>query len=336
VLPDRPSASARVVQRAGENSSQRVAERVACNLCGRDDAKLLYQLRDYRFRVDDTLWNVVQCKSCGLGYLNPRPTIDEVEKYYPRRYFERRPTMTPRYERQAEYLPSNPGELLDIGTAGGDFLALMRERGWHVTGIEFADAGNAYGLDIHRTAFPESAPLPIGPFDVVTAWAVFEHLHDPMAAFRRVAELLRPGGRFIVQVPNLRSINARLARLEDVPRHLYFFSPRTLDTYARHVGLRLRRVHHVTDLHGGSGRGVLRHGLTRVLGKSTDDFFAFYRSSRRERFRRAPAFAAAWTAVGGVERVLLPDWLVRALRVSGEVVAVMERPVETVTRHPPT
>lgn len=304
-------------------------EYVACNLCGLDDTQLLYQLRDYRLRVDDTLWNVVRCRSCSLGYLNPRPTVGEVGKYYPSEYFARRPSMTRRYERQAEYMPASPGQLLDIGTAGGDFLALMRERGWHVTGIEFSDAGNASGLDIHRTAFPDSPQLPIGPFDVVTAWAAFEHLHDPMAAFRRVPELLRPGGAFIVQVPNLRSINARLARLEDVPRHLYFFSPRTIGAYAERVGLDLRRIHHVTDLHGGSGRGVLRHGLTRALGKSTDDFFAFYQSSRRERFRRAPAFATAWTAVGAVERVLISDWLVRALRVSGEMVAIMERPVET-------
>ena len=305
-------------------------EHVACNLCGRNHAQLLYRLRDYRLRVDDAVWNVVRCRSCGLGYLNPRPTVSEVGKYYPSEYFARRPTMTRRYERQAEYVPPKPGRLLDIGTAGGEFLALMRNRGWQVTGIESSDAGNAYGLNIHRTTFPDNPPLPIGPFDVVTAWAVFEHLHDPMAAFRRVPELLCPGGTFILQVPNLRSINSRLARLEDVPRHLYFFSPRTLRAYAEQVGLELVRVHHVTDLHGGSGRGVLRHGLTRALGKSTDDFFAFYRSSRRERFRRAPVFASAWTVVGAIERILIADRVVRALRISGEVVAIMRKPAEMI------
>lgn len=39
---------------------------------------------------------------------------------------------------------------------------------------------------------------------MITAWSVFEHLHDPAAAFARVAELLRSGGRFILLVPNLR------------------------------------------------------------------------------------------------------------------------------------
>jgi SAM-dependent methyltransferase len=303
-----------------------MSECIACNLCGRDDARTLFQLRDYRLRIDDQLWNVVKCRHCGLGYVNPRPTLAESNKYYPTEYFQHRPSMERRYARQAEYLPSRPGRMLDIGTAEGDFLAVMRDRGWSVTGIEFMDAGNPHALEIYTAPFPESPPLPLGPFDVVTAWAVFEHLRDPRAAFRRVAELLRPGGTFVLQVPNFLSINARLARLEDVPRHLYFFTPRTLNAYARLVGLRLCRVHYVTDLHGGSGRGALRHGLTRAVGKSTDDFFEFYRSTRRQRFRRAPGFATAWTLVGGIERILIPDWFVRTFRISGEMVAILERP----------
>jgi hypothetical protein len=62
-------------------------ETVACNLCGRDDTRLLFRLRDYRFWVDDLEWNVVCCRRGGLGYLNPRPTADEVNRYYPAPYF---------------------------------------------------------------------------------------------------------------------------------------------------------------------------------------------------------------------------------------------------------
>ena len=35
-------------------------ETVACNLCGQDDPKLLYRLRDYRLRIDDIEWNVIE------------------------------------------------------------------------------------------------------------------------------------------------------------------------------------------------------------------------------------------------------------------------------------
>ena len=301
-------------------------EHVTCNLCGADDSRLLYSLRDYRLRVDDRLWNLVQCRRCSLGYLDPRPTAAEIQMYYPESYFNHRGGMGRRYDRQASYVPSRAGDLLDIGAARGDFLAVMRERGWNVTGIEPWTSENPHDLTIHRQRFPEECELEPASFDVVTAWAVFEHLHDPAAAFARVAALLRPGGQLIVQVPNLRSIRARFARLEDIPRHLYFFSEKTLRRYGRNVGIDLERLDHTTDLHGGSGRGVLRLALSRATGGSVDDFFDFYRTPRRQRFARRPVFAATWTAVAALERVLLSDVAVRTLRISGEVVAIYRKP----------
>jgi 2-polyprenyl-3-methyl-5-hydroxy-6-metoxy-1,4-benzoquinol methylase len=302
-----------------------VPEYVTCNLCGADDTRLLYTARDYRFRIDDRLWNLVQCRRCSLGYLNPRPTVSESAKYYPDAYFGHRGRMTRRYELEATYVSGPPGDLLDIGAAGGDFMAVMRGRGWHVSGIEPSTSENPHGLDIRRQRFPEECELDPQSFDVVTAWAVFEHLHDPATAFRRAADLVRAGGHLIVQVPNLRSINARYARLEDIPRHLYFFSPSTLEQYATLAGLRVDAIQHTTDLHGGSGRGVLRRLLVHALGGTDDDFFAFYAMRRRQRFRASPVRAAAWTLTGAIESVLLTDRLVRTLRMSGEIVAVMRR-----------
>jgi SAM-dependent methyltransferase len=218
------------------------------------------------------------------------------------------------------------GRLLDVGTARGDFLAVMRDRGWDVVGIEPAEAGNPHGLDIRRGPFPEGCDLPPESFDVVTAWAVFEHLHDPAAAFDVCARVLRPGGTLLVQVPNLRSVHARWAKQEDVPRHLYFFSEPTLRRFGEQSGLELERVVHATNLFGGSGRGVLRLWLVRALGRSTDDFFEIYRTPARERLRRWPVLTPAWTVVSAVERVVLADRVVRALRISGQIVAHFRKP----------
>jgi SAM-dependent methyltransferase len=305
-----------------------VAERVACNLCGSDDAKLLFKQRDERFRVDDIEWSVVQCRRCGLGYLNPRPTPAQIGAYYPHSYYADRSRMTQRYRRQAAYVAGEGGRLLDVGTAGGDFLEVMRERGWDVVGIERADdAGNPHGVTILRQDFPDECDLPPEHFDVITAWAVFEHLYDPAAAFAACARLLKPGGALILQVPNLDSIHARWARLEDVPRHLYFFTERTLRRYAVRVGLELERVVHTTDLFGGSGRGALRLGLVRATGRSTNDFFEIWRTPKWERFRRWPALAVAWTAVSALEHVVLADWIVRTARISGQIVVEMRKPL---------
>jgi hypothetical protein len=90
-------------------------EAVACNLCGLDDTRLLFRLRDYRFCVDELEWSVVRYRACGLGYLNPRPTAEENRRYYPEPYFSQRAAQTARYRRQAKYVPGELGRLLDIG-----------------------------------------------------------------------------------------------------------------------------------------------------------------------------------------------------------------------------
>lgn len=299
-------------------------EPVRCNLCGADDARPLFRRADERLQVDDVEWVAVGCRECGLGYLNPRPSRDEIGRYYPGGYFHRRATMLPRYERQAAYVPGDGGRLLDVGTARGDFLAVMRDRGWDVVGVEPAEAGNPHELEIHRGAFPEDCDLPDASFDVITAWAVFEHLHDPAGAFDACARMLRPGGSLIVQVPNIRSPQGRWN--EDVPRHLYFFSEATLRKYGERSGLVLERVTHTTDLFGGSGRGLFRYWLVRALGRNQREFYEIYRTPKRERLRRWPLLTVVWTAVSAVERVVLADVVVRKLRISGQVVAYFRKP----------
>lgn len=304
-------------------------ELVPCNLCGADDAQTLYALKDHRFRTDDVDWPVVRCRQCGLGYLNPRPTLGEIGRYYPAEYFAHRGSLQRRYERQVRYLPATPGRLLDVGTGRGDFLAVMKARGWLVEGVEpSVSAGNPHGLDIRHAPFPGLVgEWEADRYDAISAWAVFEHLHDPLAAFRECARLLRPGGRLVVQVPNLRSLRGRFGRAEDVPRHLYFFSPGPLAAYGERVGLTLDGIDHVTDLFSGaSGRDTFRYWSVRAAGKSTEEFFRIYRAPRAARFRMWPATSVLFAAAGAVSRVLVPDWLVRATRTSAEIVATFSKP----------
>ena len=61
-------------------------ENVACNLCGGRDFKPLYRKPD-EFYLRDDWFQVVACKSCGLGFVNPRPTVMAIQRYYPGDYF---------------------------------------------------------------------------------------------------------------------------------------------------------------------------------------------------------------------------------------------------------
>jgi SAM-dependent methyltransferase len=286
-------------------------------------------LRDYRLQLDDARWNIVRCNTCGLGFLNPRPTPDEIPRYYPGGYYSDRAAARPRYERQATLIDVAVGNLLDIGTATGEFLSVMRDRGWDVAGIEpSVDAPNPHRLPITRARFPEDSPYPDAHFDVITAWSVFEHLHDPNRAFRQCRRILKPGGRLYIQVPNLEGLFGQTVYFQDVPRHLYVFSEVSLAGYARKAGLHLSRVTHTPGYTGGNGRDLIRFALFRAIGRPMDDFFEMRRTGRLDRFRRWPFLATVWTALAPIERLVLSDFVVRKAGISGVILAEFEKPAK--------
>lgn len=218
-------------------------EVVSCDLCGSSDYREVYRMPDILFHRDEWFL-VVECAQCGLGFVNPRPTRQEIGKYYPDAFFDffDEAWHQARYRREAEYLADlcRPGaRLLDIGCANGDFPRLMRQRGWDVTGVEIGEqARKIDDFVVHRCEFPD-APLPESHFDAVTAWAVMEHVHQPSRYFRRAAQVLRPAGRFVFLVPNFASWGSRFLYREDLPRHLHFFTEETVKRYLDSVGLRL-------------------------------------------------------------------------------------------------
>lgn len=105
------------------------------------------------------------------------------------------------------------GNLLDVGAAGGAFVAEATSAGFKAWGIEptpaFArHARDTLGVDV-RTGTLEGTELPPASLDVITMWHVLEHLPEPVAQLRRLGAALRPGGCVAIEVPNYGSAVAR-------------------------------------------------------------------------------------------------------------------------------
>jgi len=227
-------------------------ETVACNLCGSTRYTALYQMPDRR-GYHPGVFTVVECDECGLGFLNPRPTFEEMGKYYPKEYYEEefiqnRAHHLRRYAREASYLRQierkpGPKSLLDVGCANGDFPRFMKARGWHVEGVEVSTSSEPItDFKVYTQQLPD-IPFSQPAYDALTAWAVLEHVHDPMAYFRKASEVTKAGAFFVFMVPNFNSLASRCLFLEDVPRHLYFFCERTVRRYLEGVGFALQQVH---------------------------------------------------------------------------------------------
>jgi len=73
-------------------------ETVNCPLCGADDAEHLFDARDMLHGLPGR-FRVVECRSCGLWYLNPRPAQEALTDYYPEDYRAFRKIGKPRKRR---------------------------------------------------------------------------------------------------------------------------------------------------------------------------------------------------------------------------------------------
>ncbi|MCS5694106.1 class I SAM-dependent methyltransferase [Cyanobium sp. FGCU-6] len=228
---------------------------------------------------DNWLWlneyeyPVVECIKCGSVYVNPRPTFEEIERFYPSGYHDGRDNEVhqKRYLNQYEYVKDiDTKSILDIGCARGDWLSYFQGRhpSADLYGVDaFSSGVSNDSIKFFRCALPV-AKLPENHFGLITSWAVLEHVHSPNAYFKAVASLLSPGGKFVFLVTNSESIYGKYAYKEDIPRHLFHFNARSLDQYANKHGLKLDKIQYDERFWDGTGKGAFRHFARRLLGIS--------------------------------------------------------------------
>jgi 2-polyprenyl-3-methyl-5-hydroxy-6-metoxy-1,4-benzoquinol methylase len=247
------------VTRAGPVSA---LETVACNLCGSTRARRSLVGADVRCRTPGR-FTVVTCRECGLSYVSPRPPADQIGRHYPAHYGEHGKahwgnTFATTEAAIVDGFFDAPGSVLDVGCAAGGFLLAMRERGWRVAGVDTSEAAH------HLAALVPDADVrlgtlgkdmfPAGSFDAVTLWSVLEHLHDPRGVLTAVREVVKPGGRVFLVVPNYQSLERRLFRTRwfglDLPRHLYQFSPATIRRMLATAGFQVESLDHASGHDG--------------------------------------------------------------------------------------
>jgi 2-polyprenyl-3-methyl-5-hydroxy-6-metoxy-1,4-benzoquinol methylase len=151
--------------------------------------------------------------------------------------------------------------VLELGAASGHVTAALVQRHCRVTSVE-QDAEVAqelYGLADRVIVGDLDDPAVLDgvedTFDVVLAGDVLEHLRDPHRVLRQAAQLLGPGGRVVVSLPNVAHADLRLAlllgRWEYRPwglmdsTHVRFFTRDGIDLLVEQAGLvisELRRV----------------------------------------------------------------------------------------------
>jgi 2-polyprenyl-3-methyl-5-hydroxy-6-metoxy-1,4-benzoquinol methylase len=244
-----------------------ILEDVACpNGCAREDETVVVA-RDLLHGLPGS-YSLVRCRQCGLMRTNPRPTASTIGFYYPDDYGpylgtrvsgqkpENKHGLKQRIQgwlssRSNELPGMKPGNLLEVGCASGLFLNEMHSRGWHVQGIEFSEtaAENARGQGFHVfTGALEVAPRPERRLDLIVAWMVLEHLHEPMECLKKLWDWSEEGGYLVFSIPDINSMAFRIFKQYcydlHVPNHLYLFNPATIRDLLKSTGWQVEKISH--------------------------------------------------------------------------------------------
>jgi 2-polyprenyl-3-methyl-5-hydroxy-6-metoxy-1,4-benzoquinol methylase len=182
---------------------------------------------------------LVQCATCSFVFCQKIPTNADLQAHYgnypheaglsaitANRYRELLATF-------ASYKQS--GNMIDVGSGDGYFLAVAKEFSWKVFGTEFTDAAiqvcENKQITMHKGILNPANYTP-NFFDIITSFEVIEHINNPVEEIRNFAKILRKGGLVYVTTPNFDALTRHIVgsqwNIVEYPEHLSYYTAKTL------------------------------------------------------------------------------------------------------------
>jgi len=235
-----------------------------CPICNSADIHQQLSAKDYT--VSGELFSIWHCNNCTARFTQDVPEQDAIGPYYASDAYishsdtkegfvnslyhkVRKRTLISKRKLIISQTGKAKGNILDIGCGTGAFLNEIKTAGWQITGLEPDETArkNAAALyNIEPLAPGKLFELKPASYDAITMWHVLEHVHELQAYIRQAAELLNKDGKLFIAVPNYTSYDARLYgaywAAYDVPRHLYHFSPRSIEQLLAPYNLALTTI----------------------------------------------------------------------------------------------
>lgn len=261
-----------------------------CRLCGASSLRPAATFVSHQTGAPYTLY---ACDACRSELFDPDEHPVDLEALYaseePSEMYRRfRRVLVWSHEvRLLQRLSVGPvRSVLDVGCRTGDFL-MHWPTGVRKVGVELsapaARVARERGLAVVQSPIEQYSPEE--PFDVVTLYAILEHLARPLTMLQRLPQLVAPHGVVAILIPTHQSLKQRLLtrlgrrwHMYNPPLHLSFLSYQLLDSLMQGLDFQLagrrytsggmvdpfariplvrsawRRGMHVVDAHSGLNR----------------------------------------------------------------------------------
>jgi SAM-dependent methyltransferase len=295
-----------------------------CQICNNEVGNRRHPAREMMFGTREK-FTYLECAGCGcLQLLNPP---GDMAPYYPSGYYsfkaERKPSngvaVLKRYLRSARnrgYLlrlpsvsaaidrilpypsfrafadaePALDSRILDVGCGAGHLLKDIASLGFRrILGVDpFLESDIKYesGLEIRKCSLEG---LEGTAWDLIMFHHSFEHLLDPVATLKLVAERLSPGGRCLIRVPvptwPWKTYGVDWVELE-APRHVFLLTEQSLSLLAKRAGLELLRTEYDSDEFQFWGSELYRRDIP-LTALESGGLRKFFSSRELSKFRGA-------------------------------------------------
>ena len=209
----------------------------------------------------------VSCKSCSTLFVNPRPPFEMLKKFYsdsPSTHFwvekffkpvaesRRDKIFRPRAEYASKILGCRKGLVIgDVGAGFGLFLEELRKLSpdnEYVAIEPSLDMSAICGekrFKVKRMCLEEICDMEAG-FDALTAFELFEHLHDPDGFLKKTFSLLKPGGHLLLTTLNGNGFDITLlwekSKGITPPHHLNFLNPYSVRCLLKRIGFDVAEI----------------------------------------------------------------------------------------------
>lgn len=223
---------------------------------------------DYSRQFIKNGFQYVLCADCGTLFVNPRPAIRDIKKFYtdspsskfwveeffkPVAQARKEKIFKPRAEFLAKLFPrlNNP-VIGDIGAGFGLFLEEIKPliKGARCVAIEpsfeMAEICRNKGFEVISGILENIDKKYKNTFSILTSFELFEHLYNPELFLKKAYDVLAPGGKLLFTTLNGQGFDIQIlwekSKSIFPPHHLNLFNPAAVEIMLKKAGFKVIQI----------------------------------------------------------------------------------------------